>query len=94
MFLSCPFDVLDHRAEFFPELLMAVIDAVHISACTSHAQHDPTRLFDILFTHLVQRKLRRVEGHSVSTVDSRGRPKCEFERVHKVRYHMRGLCRD
>jgi hypothetical protein len=29
----------------------------------------------VLITHLVQRKLRRVEGHSVRTMDSRSCPK-------------------
>jgi hypothetical protein len=31
----------------------------------------------MLLAHLVQRKLRRVEGHSVRTVDSRSRPECD-----------------
>ena len=58
MFLSHPLDVLDHRPEFFPELLIAVIDAVQVSACTSHTLNNPTCLFDVLIRHLVQRKLR------------------------------------
>jgi hypothetical protein len=31
----------------------------------------------VLLSHLVQRKLRRVEGHSVSTVDSCSCPECD-----------------
>src|SRR5829696_6580251 len=66
--------MLDHRAEFFPELLVAVIDAIHVGTRPGHALHDPTRLFDVLIAHLVQRELRRVEGYSVLTVRSRGCP--------------------
>src|SRR5215210_2170990 len=69
--------MLDHRAEFFPELLVAVIDAIQVSTCSGHALHDPTRLFDVLIAHLVQRELRRVEGHSVRAVDGRSRPECD-----------------
>ena len=58
MFLSRPLDVLDHRAEFFPELLITLIAPVHISACTSHTLNNVTRLFNVLIRHLVQRKLR------------------------------------
>ena len=58
MFLSRPLDVLDHRAQLFPELLITVINAVDISACTSHTLNNPTRLFDVLIRHPVQRKLR------------------------------------
>src|SRR4051812_46890971 len=58
MFLSCPLDVLDHRAQLFPERLIAVIDTVQVRACTSHALNNPTRLFNVLIRHLVQRKLR------------------------------------
>jgi hypothetical protein len=77
MFLGCPLDVLNHCAEFFPELLVAVIDAVDVSACPGHALNDPTGLFDVLIAHLVQRKLRCVEGHSVRTMDSRGCSECD-----------------
>src|SRR5215204_4062358 len=77
LFLSRPLDVLDHRAKLFPELLVAVIDAVEVRTRTRHALDDPAGLFDVLITHLVQRKLRRVEGHSVSTMDSRSRPECD-----------------
>ena len=73
-FLSRPLDVLDHSTELFPELLVAVIDAVQVRTRTRNALNDPAGLFDVLITHLVQRKLRRVEGHSVCTVDSRSRP--------------------
>ena len=69
--------MLDHRAEFFPELLVAVVDAIHVSACPGHALHDPTRLFEVLFAHLVQRELRRVEGYSVRAVGGRGCPECD-----------------
>ena len=58
LFLSSSLDMLDHCAEFFSELLVAVIDAIHVGTCPGHALHDPTRLFDVLFAHLVQRKLR------------------------------------
>ena len=75
IFLSRPLDVLDHRTKLFPELLVAVIDAVHVGASARHALDDPTGLFDVLIAHPVQRKLRRVEGHSVSAMDSRSRPK-------------------
>ena len=75
LFLSRSLDVLDHRAQFFPELLIVVIDAVHVGASTRHALDDPAGLFDVLITHPVQRELRRVEGHSVSAMDGRGRPK-------------------
>jgi hypothetical protein len=54
--LSC--DVLDHRPKLSPELLLAVIDAVHVSARTGHALNDPTGLSDVLLSHLVHRKLR------------------------------------
>ena len=50
--------MLDHRAEFFSERLVAVIDAIQVSACSGHALNNPTRFFDVLFGHLVQRKLR------------------------------------
>jgi hypothetical protein len=70
-FLSRPLDVLDHSPQLFPELLVAVIDAVEVRTRTRHALNDPAGLFDVLITHLVQRKLRRVEGHSVCTMDSR-----------------------
>ena len=73
-FLSRPLDVLDHSPQLFPELLVAVIDAIQVSARTRHALDDPAGLFDVFITHPVQRKLRRVEGHSVCTVDSRSRP--------------------
>src|SRR5215210_3344985 len=69
--------MLNHRAKFFPERLVAVIDAIQVSTCPGHALYHPTRLFDVLFAHLVQRKLRRVEGHSVSTVDRSGCPECD-----------------
>jgi hypothetical protein len=74
LFLSRPLDVLDHSPQLFPELLVAVIDAIQVSASARHALDDPAGLFDVLITHLIQRKLRRVEGHSVCTMDSRGRP--------------------
>ena len=73
-FLSRPLDVLDHHTKLFPELLVAVIDSVHVGASARHALDDPTGLFDVLIAHPVQRKLRRVEGHSVSAMDGRGRP--------------------
>jgi hypothetical protein len=76
-FLGRPLDVLDHGTELFPELLVAVIDAVQVRTRTRHALDDPTGLFDVLITHLVQRKLRRVEGYSVRTMDSRSRPECD-----------------
>jgi hypothetical protein len=74
LFLSRPLDVLDHSPQLFPELLVAVIDAVEVRTRTRHALDDPAGLFDMLIAHPVQRKLRRVEGHSVCTMDSRGRP--------------------
>ena len=58
MFLSRPFYVLDHRTQFFSELLAVVIDAIEVSACSGHTLNDPTGFFDVLFAHLVQRKLR------------------------------------
>jgi hypothetical protein len=76
-FLSRPLDVLDHSPQLFPELLVAVIDAIQVSARTRHALDNPTGLFDVFIAHLIQRKLRRVEGHSVCTVDSRSRPECD-----------------
>src|SRR5215212_5383635 len=76
-FLSRPLDVLDHSPQLFPELLVVVIDAVHVSARTRHALNDPAGLFDVLIAHPVQRKLRRVEGHSVGTMGSRSRPECD-----------------
>ena len=72
--LSRPLDVLDHRAKLFPELLVAVIDTVHVGASARHALDDPAGLLDMLIAHPVQRKLRRVEGHSVSAMDGRSRP--------------------
>ena len=77
LFLGRALDVLDHSPQLFPELLVAVIDAVQVSARTRHALNDPAGLFDVLIAHLVQRKLRRVEGHSVRTMDSRSRPECD-----------------
>src|SRR5215208_7492476 len=76
-FLSRPLDVLDHSPQLFPELLVGVIDAVEVRTRTRHALDNPAGLFDVLITHLVQRKLRRVEGHSVCTMDSRSRPECD-----------------
>src|SRR5215213_7638962 len=76
-FLSRPLDVLDHRPELFPKLLVVVINPVQVTARTRHALNDPAGLFDMLIAHLVQRKLRRVEGHSVGTMDSRSRPECD-----------------
>ena len=76
-FLSRPLDVLDHSPQLFPELLVAVIDAVEVRTRTRNALNDPAGLFDVLITHLVQRKLRRVEGHSVRTMDSRSRSECD-----------------
>ena len=73
-FLSRPLDVLDHSPKLFPELLVAVIDAVEVRTRTRHALDNPAGLFDMLIAHPVQRKLRRVEGHSVRTMDSRSRP--------------------
>lgn len=73
LFLSRSLDVLDHSPKLFPELLVAVIDAVEIRTRTRNALNDPAGLFDVLITHLIQRKLRRVEGHSVRTMDSRSR---------------------
>ena len=72
-FPSRPLNVLDHNPELFPKELV-VIDAVQVSARTRHALNDPAGLFDVLIAHPVQRKLRRVEGHSVRTMDSRSRP--------------------
>jgi hypothetical protein len=69
-----PLDVLNHRAQLFPELLVVVIDAVEVRTRTRHALDDPTGLFDVLITHPVQRELRRVEGHSVSAMDGRSCP--------------------
>ena len=77
IFLSRPLDVLDHRPKLFPELLVAVIDAVHVGASARNALDNPAGLFDVLIAHPVQRKLRRVEGHSVSTVDSCSCPECD-----------------
>jgi hypothetical protein len=74
LFLSRPLYVLDHRPQFFAELVVAVIDPVHVGARPSHALDDPTGFFNVLLGHIVQRKLRRVEGHSVATVDSRRCP--------------------
>ena len=74
IFLGRPLYVLDHGPELFPELLVAVIDSVHVGACARNTLDDPAGLFDMLFAHPVQRKLRRVEGHSVRTMDGRSRP--------------------
>ena len=73
-FLSRPLDVLDHSPKLFPELLVAVIDTVHVGASARNTLDDPAGLFDVLFAHPVQRKLRRVEGHSVGAMDGRSRP--------------------
>jgi hypothetical protein len=51
-------DVLDHSPQFCPELLLAVIDAVQVSARTIHALNDPAGLPDVLVSHLIHRKLR------------------------------------
>ena len=75
--LSGSLDILDHCSQFCSELLVTVIDAVHVSTCPGHALNNPASLSDVLLAHLIQRKLRRVEGHSVSTVDSRGCPECD-----------------
>ena len=72
--LSRPLDVLDHTSELFPELLVAVINSVQVGASPRNALDDPAGLFDVLIAQPVQRKLRRVEGHSVGAMDSRGRP--------------------
>jgi hypothetical protein len=58
LFLSSSLDMLDHRPKFFSERLVAVIDTIQVSTCSGHALNNPTRLFDVLFTHLVQRELR------------------------------------
>ena len=58
LFLSRPLYVLDHLTQFVPELLVVVINAVHISARPANALNDPTCLSYVLLTHLVQRKLR------------------------------------
>ena len=52
-FLSRPLDVLDHSPELFPKLLVAVIDAVHVSARTRHALNDPAGLLNMLIAHPV-----------------------------------------
>jgi hypothetical protein len=70
IFLGRPLDVLDHAPELFPELLVAVIDSVHVGASPRNTLDDPASLFDVLIAHPVQRKLRRVEGHSVGAMDS------------------------
>src|SRR5215216_1148542 len=77
LFLGRPRYVLDHSPQFPPELLLAVINSVHVCARTGHALDDPAGLSDVLVSHSVQRKLRRVEGHSVRTVDSRSCPECD-----------------
>ena len=75
--LCSSLDVLDHRSQFASELLVVVVDAVHVSAGPGHALNYPASLPDVLLSHHVQRKLRRVEGHSVSTVDSCCCPECD-----------------
>jgi hypothetical protein len=70
LFLSRSLNVLDHSPKLFPELLVAVIDAVEVRTRTRNALNDPAGLFDMFIAHPIQRKLRRVEGHSVCTVDS------------------------
>src|SRR5215218_9925572 len=77
LLLGRPRYVLDHSTQFPPELLLAVINSVHVCARTGHALDDPAGLSDVLVSHSVQRKLRRVEGHSVRTVDSRICPECD-----------------
>ena len=56
--LGLHLDVLNHSAQFFPEPLVIVVDAVHVSTCSGHALDDPTRFLDVRISHLVQRKLR------------------------------------
>ena len=58
LFLGRPRYVLDHSPQFPPELLLAVINSVHVGARTGHALDDPAGLSDVLVSHSVQRKLR------------------------------------
>ena len=51
-------DVLDHSLKLSPELLLAVVNTVHVRARTGHALNDPASLSDVLLSHSVQRKLR------------------------------------
>jgi hypothetical protein len=51
-------DVLDHSLKLSPELLLAVVNTVHVCARTGHALNDPAGLPDVLVSHSVQRKLR------------------------------------
>src|SRR5215212_10511154 len=81
LLLGRSLDVLDHSPKISPELLLAVINSVHVCARTRHALNDPAGFSDVLISHSVQRKLRRVEGHSVSTVDSRSCPECDQQHV-------------
>ena len=56
--LSRSLDVLDHSSQFSPELLVAVVNPVHVSTCPGHALNNPASLSDMLLSHLIQRKLR------------------------------------
>ena len=58
LLLGRPRYVLDHSTQFPPELLLAVINSVHVCARTGHALDDPAGLSDVLVSHSVQRKLR------------------------------------
>ena len=58
LLLGRPRYVLNHSPKLSPELLLAVIDAVQVSARTIHALNDPAGLPDVLVSHLIHRKLR------------------------------------